>query len=127
VVEFAGDDFGLAGVIVKVLLLAGDFEMAAAGEIAGDGFFFHNLLYAVDGGERGGVHALGAFAAILGDELVDAQLHAGEDHASVAGAGAPSDGFGFQDGYFGAALGERVRGGESGESCADYGYVGRFR
>ena len=64
VIEFAGDDFGLAGVVVEMLLLAGDFEVAAAGEVAVDRFFAHDLFDAIYGGQRGGVHALGALAAV---------------------------------------------------------------
>ena len=39
VVELARDHFHLAGVVVEVLLLAGDLQMAAAGKVAIDAFF----------------------------------------------------------------------------------------
>ena len=127
VVELAGDDFGLAGVVVEMLLLAGDFEMSAAGEVAVDCFFDHDLFDAVDGGERRGIHALSEFASVHGDELVHAQLHAGEHHASIARTGAPADGFGFEHGDFRAAFGQGAGGGEAGKTRADHGYVDNLR
>ena len=108
VIELAGNDFGLPRVVVEMFLLAGDFEMSAAGEVAVDLFFRDDLLDAVDRGQRRGIHALREFASIHGDELVDAQLHAGKNHASIAGTGAPANGLGFEHRNFRAALGQRA-------------------
>ena len=67
-----GDYFGLAGIVVEVSLLASDFEMAGAGKIAVDVFFFDHALYCIDCFERRGVHATREIAPILRNELVDA-------------------------------------------------------
>src|SRR5271165_743132 len=126
-IELAGDYLHLARIVVEMLLLAGHFEMAAAGEVAIDGFFSDDLLDAINGLQRRGVHAAGEIVSVHGDELVHAQLHAGQNHTAVAGTGSPADGFGFEDGNFGAALGESAGGGEAGEAGADYGYVRTIR
>ena len=125
-VELACDDFSLASGIVEVVLLAGDFEMSAAGEVAIHGFFPDDLFDAVERLERGGIHAPGPLAAIPGDELVHAQFHPGEDHSAIAGTGAPADGFGLQHGNFRPTLGERARGREPGETCPDHRYIHDF-
>lgn len=127
VVEITINDFCLPGVIVEVLLLAGDFKMAAARQVAGDHLFANDLFDAVDGGQRSSVHALREFASVPGDEFVDPQLHAAEDHASIAGTGTPAAGFGFEHGDSSPALGEGPGGREASESRADHGYVGDFR
>ena len=126
-IEFARDHFGLPRVVVEMFLLAGDFEMAATREIAVDVFFADNLLDAIDGRERRGVHAPRELASVHRDELVHAQLHAGQHHAAVAGTGSPANGFGFEHGDFRAALGESAGGGESGEAGADDGDVDAVR
>ena len=51
VVELAGDDFGLPRIVVEMLLLASDLEMAAPGEVALNAFFLNDLLDAVHRGE----------------------------------------------------------------------------
>ena len=122
-IELASDDFHLAGVVVEVTLLAGDLQMAGAGEIAGDVFFFHNALDAGDGVERGRVHTAREVASVLCDELIHAQLQPREDHAAVARTGAPTDGFGFEYNYFRAAFGERQSGREASEAGADDSYI----
>ena len=127
VVELAGNDFRLAGVVVKVLLLAGDFEMAAAGEVAVDRFLAHDLFDAIHGRERGGVHALGPLAPVHRDELVYSEFHPGKDHPAIARTGAPADGFAFQHGNFRAALGKCAGGRKAGETCPDHGYIDYFR
>jgi hypothetical protein len=50
-IKLARDHFRLAGVIVEVLLLACDFKMAGAGEIAIDFFVPDDLLDAINGGQ----------------------------------------------------------------------------
>ena len=64
VIELTGNHFDLAGVVVEVHLLAGDFEMAGAGEVTGNALFVHNALDAIDRVERGSVHAAGEFATV---------------------------------------------------------------
>src|SRR4029077_19027434 len=91
-VEFAGEHFNLAGIVIEMGLFAGDFEVPGADEIAGDVFFFHDTLDRVDGLKRSGVHASRQLASILRDELVDAKLQSGEHHAAVARTRAPSYG-----------------------------------
>src|SRR4051794_12503407 len=95
-IEFASNDFYLPGIVVEMALLAGNFEMSRAGEIAGDTFFFDDALGARDGFERGGVHAARKFAAILRNQFIDSQLQSGEHHAAVTRTSAPADGFRFQ-------------------------------
>src|ERR1700751_2580844 len=103
-----------------MFLLAGDLEMSAAEEITVDRFLAHDLFDAIHGSERGGVHTLGSFAAVHGNELVDSQFHPREYHPTVAGTGAPTNRFGFQHGNFRAAFSERAGGGQPGETCANY-------
>src|SRR6267378_601208 len=122
-VEFAGDHFNLAGIVIEMRLLAGDFEVSGADEIADNVFLLHDALDRVDGLKRCGVHAVRELASILRDELVDAKLQPGEHHATVARTRAPSDGFRFEHDDFRTAFGKRERGRESRESGADDGYV----
>ena len=122
-IELARNHFRLPRVIVEMLLLAGHFEMAAAGKVAVNCFLPNDLFDAIDRRKRCGVHAADEIASIHGDELVHAELHPGEHHAAVAGTGSPADGFAFKHGDFGAALGEGAGGGKSGEARADYGDI----
>ena len=69
-IELAGNHFGLPGVIVEMLLLAGDFNVAATRKVAVDGFVTDYLLDAIDGGQRCRVHSLRELASIHGDEFV---------------------------------------------------------
>src|SRR5260370_40644163 len=95
--------------------------MAAAREIAIDVFFAADLLDALDGVERGGVHFAYGFPAVAPDERRHGQLHAGKNHAAITGAGAPANSFGFEDGDIYAAFRERARGGESAKTAANAG------
>src|SRR5258706_1421305 len=95
-IKFARNHLRLAAVVVEMLLLAGHFQVAATREVAVNSLVTNNLLHTIDGFEGRGVHALSEFASIDRDELVHAQLHAGQHHATVAGAGSPADGFAFE-------------------------------
>ena len=53
-IEFASDDFSLAGVVIEVLPLARDLEVTGASKVAVDPLFINNRLDAVDGRERSG-------------------------------------------------------------------------
>src|ERR1700684_2923570 len=122
-VELPANYLRLTGVIVKVFLFAGDFEVAAAGEIAINIFIADNLLDAVDGLQRRGVHALRALAAVHRNQLIDPELHAGKNHAAIAGTGSPADGFRFEDSNLSVALGEGARGGEPRKARSHYGNI----
>src|ERR1700730_9439926 len=90
-IEFASDNFRLAGIVVEMLLLAGHFEVAATGKVAINRFFAHELLNTIDRCQGRGVHALGALAAVICHEPVHPQLETGEHHAAVARTGAPAE------------------------------------
>src|SRR6202042_170557 len=107
--------------IVEMLLLAGDFKVAATRKVAVDGFVSDYLLDAIDGGQRCRVHSLRELAPIPGDEFVPPQLHARQHHSAIAGTGAPANGFGFEDRHFGAALGQSARSGKASKTSADHG------
>src|SRR5215469_1108330 len=123
VVEFALDAGSRFGKGVEVSLLAGDFEMPAAGEAAGDSLLFHDLFDEVDGLERSAVHALYEFTAIARNERGNRQLHSGENHAAVAAACSPARGFCFENGGVHTAFAERAGGGKSAEAGSDDGYI----
>ena len=73
VVELAGDDLSLPGIIVEMLLLAGNFQMTAPGEVAVNLFLANDLFDAIERSQRSSVHTLGPFASVHRDELVDAR------------------------------------------------------
>src|SRR5215472_10715277 len=108
-------------------LLAGDFEVAAAREIAIDVFFAHDSLDAIDGFERRGVHFAHGFAPVAPDQSRNWQFHACEDHAAVAATGAPAEGFGFENSNNHAAFRESKSCGESAEAAADNSDIDVFR
>src|SRR5215469_10459663 len=122
-VELALDAGSRFGISVEVRSLAGDFEMAAAGEAAGDRFFFDDLFDEVDRLERGGVHALDEFTAVARDQCWDRQLHSGEDHPAIAAACSRAERFRLEDGYVHAALGKSAGRGKPAEARADNGYI----
>src|SRR5690242_21442796 len=98
VVEFADNYFRLSGIVIEVLLLAGNFEMSATGEVTIDLFLADDRLHAINRGQRSSIHASGALAAIHRNQLVNSKLQASKDHAAVARAGAPAGAFSLQDG-----------------------------
>ena len=63
-IELAGNYFHLPRIIVKMFLLAGHFEVAAAGEIAIDSFFADNLFDTINRSNRGCVHSLRSLAPV---------------------------------------------------------------
>ncbi len=101
--------------------------MAAAREVAVDIFFADDLLDQIDRFERRGVHLAYGLPAVALDQRGHRQLHPGENHAAVAGAGAPSKCFRFEYGDFHAALRERTGRGEATVACADNGNVHAVR
>src|ERR1700676_508302 len=109
-----------------MLLLAGHLEMSAADEVAVNQFFADNLFDAVDGSQRRGIHALGPFASVHGDEFVNAELHSSEDHPAIPGTGAPSDGFAFQYGNSRAAFCQYAGCREAGEARPDHSHINHF-
>ena len=104
-------------------LLAGNFQMAAARKIALDLFFANNLLDAVDGLKRRGVHFADDFYAVALDQRRRRKLHPGKHHTAVPRTGAPAESLGFEHGNAHAALRQRARCGESAESRAHNGNV----
>ena len=66
-IELALDQRGGFFVVIEVRLLTGNFQMAATREIAVDIFFADDLLDAVDGVERRGVHSSNGFPAVTFD------------------------------------------------------------
>ena len=106
--EFALQERGGFFVAIEVRLLAGNFQVAAAREIAVDIFLAHDVLDAIDGRKRCGVHFANGLAAVTLDQCGYRQFHAGEDHAAVAGTGAPAKGLCLEDGHFHAALCKRA-------------------
>src|SRR5580698_5565947 len=113
VVEFARDQFSLPCVVVKMLLLAGYFEVATPREIAIDGFFADNPFHTIDGCQRCSIHPFGQLPSISGDELVHPKLQPGQHHAAIARTGAPANRFTFEHSYVCAALGQRAGGGKA--------------
>src|SRR5262249_31217378 len=65
VIELDLDDLGLALVVIEVFLFAGDFQMAAMGEIAIDPFLADDLLDTINGSERSCIHSPGQFRAVF--------------------------------------------------------------
>ena len=126
VLEFALDAGGGFGVSVEMGLLAGNLEVAAAGEVAVDVFIAHDLFDQIDGLGRRFVHIAHGEAAVAFDESGNRQFHAGEDHAAVAATGAPAEGFGFEDGDTDVAFGESESRRESAKAAADDGDVDVF-
>jgi len=104
-------------------LLAGHFQVAAAGEIAVDSLFLDDSLDKVDGFERSGVHVLHSFTAIPFDQRGHGQFHPGQDHAAVAAACAPAQCFSFEQRYAHTALRHHPRCRKAAESSADDGDV----
>ena len=127
VIEFALDERSGFFIASEVHLLARDFEMAAAREVTVDVFLADDLLDAVDGVERGGVHFAHGFPAVVFDERRHRELHAAEDHAAVPRTGPPAESFRFEHGNFHAAFRERSRSGKSAESRADNGNIDAVR
>jgi hypothetical protein len=96
VTEFAIDHLRLASIVLKMRLLARDFEVPGTDEVAGNIFFFHNTLDRIDAFKRSSIHAPRKLAPIGREELIDTQLQPGKHHATVAGTRAPANGFGFE-------------------------------
>ena len=116
--EFALGARSGGGVVIEMRLLAGDFQMAAAGEAAVDALFVDDFFDEINGFEGSRVHALDEFAAVAFDQRGHGKFQPGEDHAAVAGAGAPAESFGFEERYANASLREGAGGGEAAEAAA---------
>ena len=69
-IKFARDHLGLAGVVIKMLLLARDLQMSAAREIACNVFFTNDLLHTINARQRCRVHLLRALMPIHGNQFV---------------------------------------------------------
>src|SRR6266481_3077135 len=108
VTEFALQERGGFFVAVEVGLLAGNFQVAAAREIAVDIFLAHDVLDAVDGRKRCGVHFANSLASLTVYQCGYRQFPSGEDHGAVAGTGAPAKGLCLEDGHFHPALCKRA-------------------
>ena len=126
VMEFALNESGGFGEAVEVRLLGGNFEMAAARKVASDIFLAHDVLDAIDGSKRCRIHAANFFHTVARDERGNGELESRQNHAAIARAGAPAEGFGFENGDADAALGQRARGGKAGETGADDGDINAF-
>src|SRR5260370_25628897 len=101
--------------------------MAAARKVALVICFADDLLDQIDRFNRRRVHLAYGLRAVTLDQRRNRQLHPGENHAAVAGAGAPSKCFRFEYGDFHAALRERTGRGEATVACADDNNVNTVR
>src|SRR6516162_22031 len=70
--------------------------MAASRKAAFDLFFRYKFFYHVDRSECSREHSSGRVYAIALDQRFQAELHAGEHHAAVARARAPTDAVGLK-------------------------------
>ena len=104
-------------------LLASDFQMSAAREVAINIFFAYDLLNQINRPQGCRVHAPRSFDPVPIGKSPWVQLEAGQHHASVAGTCAPSDAVRFEDRDCSAAFCQCACSGEPGESGANNGRV----
>ena len=101
--------------------------MPAAREVAVDALLAHNLLHAINRGQRRRVQALRPLPPVPGNQPVDSQFQAAEHHAAVARTGSPADGLGLNHHDRRTLAGQRSRRGQTREPSPNHRHIGRLR